>query len=114
MKRLRLRLVWIIRLIFSISLQIQDLQAEVMRLSDLVSASNEELESLKTEFNGYKLRAQSVLRTRANQVGVGRSIAEVEEELQQTRHQLNAQREKCDAYRYIPYFLPTLCFMYYC
>lgn len=62
------------------------------------------MEALKTEYEGYKLRAQSVLRTKQSQNKEngfnGKSISEVEAELIQLRVYSTHLQEKLDSSRY--------------
>ncbi|XP_012278063.1 GRIP and coiled-coil domain-containing protein 2 [Orussus abietinus] len=82
--------------------QIKGLEIEISTLKMLVARSNEELEAIQSEFSGYKLRAQSVLRTKQNQskeTGIGgKNIVELEEELEQTRIDAAVLRDKCENY----------------
>lgn len=61
------------------------------------------MEALKNEYEGYKLRAQSVLRTKNSQnkeSGLnGRSINEVEADLSHLHSKLSQLREKFDQSR---------------
>ncbi|XP_012263781.2 GRIP and coiled-coil domain-containing protein 2 [Athalia rosae] len=78
---------------------IKTLESEVTRLNNAVVSSNQELEALLAEFTGYKLRAQSVLRTKQSQgKDGGRSIAEAEEELEHAQTHAALLRDKLETY----------------
>ena len=78
--------------------QIKILEAESLRLNGLLTSTNQELEALRGEYEGYKLRAQSVLRTKQSQSketgSSGRNIAEIEEELEHMRAHAGQLAEK--------------------
>ncbi|KAK0085536.1 hypothetical protein PV325_004975 [Microctonus aethiopoides] len=80
--------------------QIEILQLEISRLNASVNSTLEEMEALKNEYEGYKLRAQSVLRTKNSQnkeSGLnGRNINEVEADLSHLHSKLSQLREKFD------------------
>ncbi|KAK0168434.1 hypothetical protein PV327_002234 [Microctonus hyperodae] len=80
--------------------QVEILQLEISRLNASVNSTLEEMEALKNEYEGYKLRAQSVLRTKKSQnkeLGLnGRSINEVEADLSHLHSKLSQLREKFD------------------
>lgn len=80
------------------------LEAELTRLNGLVASANQELEALRSEYDGYKLRAQSVLRTKQSQNkesgSSGKSIAEIEEELEHTRAHESQLQEKLASCRF--------------
>ncbi|XP_043280439.1 GRIP and coiled-coil domain-containing protein 2-like [Venturia canescens] len=82
--------------------QRQMLEAEVARLESLVSSVNEELDALRNEYNGYKLRAQSVLRTKQGQGKesgtTGRNVAEIQEELEHTKNHASQLQLKLESY----------------
>lgn len=79
--------------------QIKTLESEITRLNSVVVSGNQELESLREEFTGYKLRAQSVLRTKQIQgKDGGRSMAEVEEELEHAQTHAALLRDKLESY----------------
>lgn len=86
----------------------QILEAEVLRLENLVSSVNDELDALRNEFNGYKLRAQSVLRTKQSQgkeAGTtGRNVAEIHEELEHTKNHAAQLQNKLESCRYLSSF----------
>ncbi|CAD6221227.1 GSCOCG00005100001-RA-CDS [Cotesia congregata] len=80
--------------------QVELLKLEITRLNDIVSSTNGELEALKAEYEGYKVRAQSVLRTKQSQNkenGLnGKSINEIEAELNHLRGYSTHLQEKLD------------------
>lgn len=80
------------------------LQLEINRLNSLIESSHEETQALKSEFEGYKLRAQSVLRTQKSQskeIGFnGQSITEIEAESNQLRLYSTQLQEKLDISRF--------------
>ncbi|XP_046743878.1 GRIP and coiled-coil domain-containing protein 2-like [Diprion similis] len=79
--------------------QIKTLESEITRLNAVIARGNQELEALHEEFTGYKLRAQSVLRTKQSQgKDGGRSTVEVEEELEHARTHAALLRDKLDYY----------------
>ncbi|XP_008544014.1 GRIP and coiled-coil domain-containing protein 2 [Microplitis demolitor] len=81
--------------------QVEFLKLEISRLNVIINNKNEEMEALKTEYEGYKLRAQSVLRTKQSQNKEngfnGKSISEVEAELIQLRVYSTHLQEKLDS-----------------
>ncbi|KAG8042105.1 hypothetical protein G9C98_000096 [Cotesia typhae] len=80
--------------------QVELLKLEITRLNDIVSSTNGELEALKAEYEGYKVRAQSVLRTKQSQNKEngfnGKSINEIEAELNHLRVYSTHLQEKLD------------------
>ncbi|XP_015111846.1 GRIP and coiled-coil domain-containing protein 2 [Diachasma alloeum] len=78
--------------------QVEILKFDISRLTDALQHSNNEIESLRAEFEGYKLRAQSVLRNKQSQnkeSGLnGRSISEIEAELNHLRSHSSQLQEK--------------------
>ncbi|XP_033213498.1 GRIP and coiled-coil domain-containing protein 2-like isoform X2 [Belonocnema kinseyi] len=82
--------------------QLRDMAAEISHLNSNLSCSKKENEVLQEEFNGYKRRAQSVLRTKQTQnkeIGMGgKSVIEIEEELVQSHQQNTLLLEKLDIY----------------
>lgn len=95
----------------------RDITAELSHLNSALANSKKETEVLQEEFNGYKRRAQSVLRTKQNQSkenGMsGKSIAEMEEELLQSQQQNKHLQEKLDAYEYYIYFIYKIIILFF-
>lgn len=80
--------------------QIDIFKCEITRLNDLLRSRDDEIEALKSEYEGYKLRAQSVLRTKQIQSKesslYGQNITEIEAELNHLRTQASQQLEKLE------------------
>ncbi|XP_063993933.1 GRIP and coiled-coil domain-containing protein 2 [Diachasmimorpha longicaudata] len=81
--------------------QVEILKVDISRLNDALKQSNDEVESLRAEFEGYKLRAQSVLRNKQSQdkeSGLnGRSISEIQAEINHLRNHLSILHEKLES-----------------
>ncbi|KAL7287628.1 hypothetical protein TKK_0018273 [Trichogramma kaykai] len=72
---------------------IEELKREVSRLNLALESSKMEITTLQADFDSYKLRAQSVLlRTKTA------PSSELEEEIEQGRHQIQMLNEKCECY----------------
>ncbi|KAF7992571.1 hypothetical protein HCN44_004915 [Aphidius gifuensis] len=78
--------------------QIDILKCEIARLNDILQSRNDEIKTLNNEYEGYKLRAQSVLRNKKIQnkeINInGHNIAEIETELNHLHSQNDQQNEK--------------------
>ena len=80
------------------------MRTEILHLNTSLINSKNETEALQEEFNVYKRRAQSVLRTKQSQnkeIGMrGKSIIELEEEIVQLHQQNTLLQKKLDVYGY--------------
>ncbi|XP_011299906.1 GRIP and coiled-coil domain-containing protein 2 [Fopius arisanus] len=80
--------------------EVEILRCEITRLNENLEYSKSDIEALRGEFEGYKRRAQSVLRNKQSQSkesGLnGRSISEIEGELNHLRSQLSQLQEKLE------------------
>ncbi|XP_015609304.1 GRIP and coiled-coil domain-containing protein 2 [Cephus cinctus] len=82
--------------------KVMQLENEIVNLNIALTNSHNEMEALQAEFTGYKLRAQSVLRNKQShnkETGSGgRSLNEIEEELEHTRTHAALLRDKLENY----------------
>lgn len=82
--------------------------SEVANLNRLLELSKQETETLRQDFEGYKLRAQSVLRTKESNkssCSKGKSMIELEEELEHAQFQIDMWKEKYENYQYLSFLL---------